>query len=192
MLRRVTLTEPYRRAVGIHYENTFSMRSYTLLFCLLWIISIPTFSQNENDFRNEFVLKIPVDGKQYYEQKIERTPYFVHENVLQIYPGEELYIEIEISKDTIYLMKAVKENINPDKTIKVKFSQEIENNKSKFMMLEVVNPFNKDLNYKAMMYIVGHNKWINTNVLPVTARLSGFEMWSDVIITMVLTDWDIK
>ena len=60
------------------------------------------------------------------------------------------------------------------------------------MILEVVNPFDKDLEYKAMMYIVGHDKWIQTNVLPVKSKLIGYETWSDVIITLVLSDWKLN
>lgn len=60
------------------------------------------------------------------------------------------------------------------------------------MMLKVVNPFKKDLEYEAMMFIVGHDKWIQTNVLPVRANLTGFETWSDVVITLVLSDWKLN
>ena len=60
------------------------------------------------------------------------------------------------------------------------------------MMLKIVNPFKKDLEYKAMMFIVGHNQWINTNVLPVKSKLTGYETWSDVIITLVLSEWKLK
>jgi len=60
------------------------------------------------------------------------------------------------------------------------------------MILKVVNPFDKDLEYRAIMYIVGQNKWIQTNVLPVKSRLTGYETWSDVIITLVLSDWKLN
>jgi len=112
--------------------------------------------------------------------------------VLQIYPGEKLFIEVETSKSEITSMRVVKENLNPQKTIMVDFTQTTKGKKSESMMLKIVNPFEKDLEYKAMMFTVGHDKWIDTNVYPVRAKLTSFEMWSDVIITLVLSDWKLK
>jgi len=168
------------------------MKIRTFLTILLTIISVFAFAQNEKTNREEYTLKLPVNGEQFYEQKVFKSPYFVKENVLQIYPGEKLFIEVETTKSEITTMRVVKENLNPKKTILVEFTQTTKGNKSESMMLKVVNPFEKDLEYKAMMYIVGHDKWIDTNVYPVRAKLTGFEMWSDVIITLVLSDWKFK
>ena len=161
-----------------------------LLVCVLGINFI--FAQNETPNREAFTLKIYVDGEQYYEQKVEDSPYFVKEKVLQIYPEEKLFVEVEVEKKEIISMKVVKENLNPEKTVEIELKQTIEGRESKFMTLEIMNPFEKDLEYKAMMFIVGQDKWINTNVLPIKAKLTGYEIWTDVIITLVLTEWELK
>jgi len=168
------------------------MNIKTLLAILLIFNITITFAQNEKPKREEYILKLPVDGEQFYEQKVESTPYFVKENVLQIYPGEKLFIEVESTKNEITSMKVVKENINPGKTVEMEFTQETKDKKNKMMMLKIINPFNKDLEYKAMMFIVGHDNWINTDVFPVKAKLTGYETWTDVIITIVLSDWKFK
>lgn len=168
------------------------MRIKLITTILLTLSFAFTYAQNDKEKREEFTLQLPVDGKQYYQQKIESTPYFVKEKVLQIYPGEKLFIEVEADKKKIISMKVVKENLNPDKTLEIKFTQSVKDQKNELMMLEIANPFKKDLEYKALMYIVGHNKWIDTNVLPVRAKMSGFETWPDVIITLVLSDWKLK
>lgn len=163
-----------------------------ILTLLLSINFASIYSQNEKTNREGFSLKLPVDGEQYYEQQVEPTPYFVKEKVLQIYPGEKLFIEVEVNKKEITSMKVVKENLNPNKTIEIKLSQTVEDNKNKGTMLKITNPFKKDLEYKAMMFIVGHDQWVETNVFPIQAELTGYEMWSDVIITLVLSDWKLK
>ena len=168
------------------------MRTKVIMAMLLSLSFTFTYAQNEKPNREAFTLKLPVDGKQYYEQNVENSPYFVKEKVLQIYPSEKLFVEVEIEKEEIISMKVVKENLNPEKTIEIELTQTVEGKKSKFMMLKILNPFEKDLEYKAMMFIVGHNKWINTNVFPVKAKLSSFEIWNDVIITLVLTEWKLK
>jgi hypothetical protein len=168
------------------------MKIRTFLTILLSTSIALVFGQNEKTSREEFSLKLPVNGEQFYEQKVDKSPYFIKENVLQIYPGEKLFIEVEKTKSEITSMKVVKDNLNPQKTILIEFAQTTKGRKSESMMLKIVNPFNKDLEYKAMMFIVGHDKWINTNVYPVRAKLTNFEMWNDVIISLVLSEWKLK
>ncbi|MPS64710.1 MULTISPECIES: hypothetical protein [Chryseobacterium] len=150
------------------------------------------FGQNEKEYREEFTLKIPVDSIQFYQQEVPKSKYFVKEGVLQIFPGENLYVETEISGNKITSMKVVKENLNPAKTIEIKFSQTVEGRKHEQMVLEVKNPFDKELNYDAMMFIVGHDNWMKTSIIPIKPKLMNFEMWNDVIITLVLNNWRIK
>ena len=77
------------------------MRIKTLLTITLSLILGLTYAQNEKTNREEFILKLPVDGEQFYEQKVENSPYFVKENVLQIYPSEKLFIEVELTKKEV-------------------------------------------------------------------------------------------
>ena len=176
----------------VSIRKTKNMKVKTVLTILLSLTLGFSYAQNEVTNREEFTLKLPVDGEQFYEQKVEKSPYFVKENVLQLYSGEKLFIEVEIKKKEIISMKVVKENLNPEKTIEIELSQNVKDRKNVSMMLKIVNPFKKDLEYKAMMFIVGHNQWINTNVLSVKSKLTGYETWSDVIITLVLSEWKLK
>ena len=168
------------------------MTKSIILAAFFSLTSLISFSQNEKPFRDEFTLKLPVDGEQFYEQKVLKSPFFVKDNVLQIYPGESLFIEVEKTKNEITSMKVVKVNVQPEKTLIVELTQTVKERKSESMILKVINPFDSDLNYKVLMYIVGQSKWIPTDVFPVKAKLTGYETWSDIIITMVLSDWKFK
>ncbi|PCH98646.1 MAG: hypothetical protein COB85_01170 [Bacteroidetes bacterium] len=153
------------------------MKRILLITVILGLCFGLTYAQNERPSRSEYTLKLPVDSELMYEQKVEVSPYFVKENVLQIYPGERLFIEVKASKKEIISMKVVKENLNPNLTIEVELTQSVKDGKGELMMLKIVNPFKKDLKYKAMMFIVGQDKWINTTVLPVKSKLTGYETW---------------
>jgi hypothetical protein len=168
------------------------MKIKTIFTLLSAIICFSSYAQNDADLRNAFTLKLPVDGKQFYEQEIQQSPYFVKEKVLQIYTGEKLFIEVETLGNKITAMKVVKNNVNPTKTIEIELKQEVKEKASESLMLKIKNPFKKTIKYKAMMFIVGQDKWIPTNVLPIEPELSSFELWKDIIITMVLTDWTLK
>ncbi|WP_213278305.1 hypothetical protein [Chryseobacterium indologenes] len=159
---------------------------------LFWGLAISNFCFSQQKFRENFTLKLPVDSVRYYQQEVKKSPYFVEENTLQIYPGEHLFIAADIKEGKLESMKVVKENVNPSKTIEIEFSQDVEGRKHKGMMLQVSNPFDKNLLYDATMYTVEESKWVETSILPVKPKLAGFELWNDVIITLVLHNWRLQ
>ena len=148
-------------------------------------------SQNDKPDRSPYTLNLSVDSIQFYQQDVKQTPYFVKENILQIYPGEKVFIEIEMDKKGIKSMKTVSCNLNPEKTITIELTQHTKEKKHNFMMLKIDRKFKGQLDYKALMYIVGHDKWIPTNVLPVKAN-GAYETWPDIIISLVLSDWKLE
>jgi len=91
------------------------MRTKVITVILLSLSLAFTYAQNKKPNREAFTLTLPVDGEQYYEWDVKNSPYFVDEKVLQIYPGEELFVEVEIENNEIISMKVVEENLNPEK-----------------------------------------------------------------------------
>lgn len=160
-----------------------------ILFPILTLITSICYSQNDVTERESFILKLAVDSEQFYETNVPKSKYFVKENILQIYPTEKINVEVEIKSDTIFSMKVVKEIVEPKSTIQIEFFQNVKDKKPEGMMLKVKNPFDKKLNYNAMMYIVGNKKWIKTSIIPIQPNLMNYEMWNDVIITLVLEKW---
>jgi hypothetical protein len=60
------------------------------------------------------------------------------------------------------------------------------------MMLSIKNPFDRDMEYKADIYLIKYNRWINTSIVPVKAKLLSYEIWPDIIGTIVLHDFVLK
>ncbi|WP_124981478.1 hypothetical protein [Nonlabens xiamenensis] len=157
---------------------------------LIFLISIGiTFAQNEKPNREPFVLRLAVDSENYYQQEIPNSPYFVKDYILQIFPSEKINIEVEIDNDSIVSMKTVEKLEFPEKTITIDFKQEVKDGKSEMMMLTVKNPFNKIMTYDARMFIVGRDELLKTSIIPIRPKLTNFEMWNDVIITLILDNW---
>jgi len=153
--------------------------------CFLW-------AQDNSQNREAYLLKMPLNDSIFYKQQIHSTPYFVKEKVLQLYTGEKLCIEIETTNDSISSMTVVRKNLNPEKTLEIELSQKTEGRTHKGITLKLKNPFNQDLEYKAFMAIYGVKQWVPTNVYPIKAKLSSYEMWPDPIISLLLTDWTLK
>lgn len=147
---------------------------------------------NDLATRNSFTLKLPIDGINYYQTEIAQSPYILPNNTIQIYPGEKLYIETEVLKNKIITMKSVKEIKDSTKTIVISFTHVDENNVYSRTMLDIENPFGKDLIYEARMFLMKNNKWVQTNVYPVRSMLRSIEIWPDVIVTLALTGWEFK
>jgi hypothetical protein len=140
--------------------------------------------------RTPYTLKIEVDKKNFYEDQIGATPYVFPNNGMQIYPGETIYVEVFEENGVIKSMKAVKEITNPKTTLTIRFSQKSEKKIHQMMILEVQNPFPKNLTYEAKMFLLSNKKWVNTSIYPVMAGLSGFETWTDIIISLGLGNWE--
>lgn len=159
------------------------------IYLMLTLVTSFCYSQNETKEREPFVLKLAVDSEQFYQMNIDKSKYFVKENILQIYPTEKLNVEVEIKKDTIFSMKVVNKIVEPKRTVQIEFFQNIKDNMPEGMMLKVTNPFDRKLNYNALMFIVGNNKWLSTSIIPIQPNLVNYETWKDVIITLVLEKW---
>lgn len=166
------------------------MKTFFLL--LLILFSSLSFSQNEKDNREPFYLNIVVDSDNNYGMDVQASPYFVKDDILQIYPTEKLFIETEVKNDTIYSMKVVKENLYPEKTIVVDFKQSAEDRTKISMFLNVKNPFDKNLIYKARMFTPFSNELKATSIIPVKPKLSAIEIWPHAIVSLVLTDWELN
>ncbi|MFY0629816.1 MAG: hypothetical protein JXR05_05505 [Flavobacteriaceae bacterium] len=110
------------------------MKKHISLSIILLLATLSS-AQNEKPERTSFTLNVAVDSLNYYNQEIPKSPYFVSSKVLQIYPSEKLFVEVEINKDSIYSMKVVKQNLHPEKTIIIDFNQEVKGRKSERMML---------------------------------------------------------
>ena len=163
-----------------------------ILTILTLLIAQNCFAQNIIVYRPAMNLKIPVDGLNYYEERVPSKPYFVKDKKLQIYPGEKLFIEVEIKKDTIFSMNVVKANLFPERTITINFSQKANGNKSESMTFKMTNPFKKTLECKALIYKVGQKGWKTVTINPILPNSVGSETWKDVVITMVIDKWKLN
>lgn len=160
------------------------------LFCLL-LLTLHAFGQSANDrpVRDSFTLTMPVDKESYYKSLIPSSSFVVGPQILQLFPGETVLLEIEESNGLITNIKTVKENKNPDRTLEISFVQNVENKVHSGMVLKVRNPFKRDLLYDATIHMMKSKKWVQTSIIPVKAGLFGIEMWPDVIVSIALDAW---
>lgn len=163
------------------------MKKY-IQFLLLFSV-VFAFAQEK---RKAFTLEIAADETQQYEAAIPESPYFVKENILQLYCGEKLLVECEVVKGKITAMKVVAINSHPERTIEIDFSQSAEDRKKINTTLIVKNPFDQVLRYDALMFTPLGQEWRKTSIIPIRPKLMNFEMWSHAIVTLVLENWRLE
>jgi|GEM_PF-483115 len=162
-----------------------------LLLCLTCTAGIAQ-ENSAKTSRKDFKLTLAVDEDNFYESNIQAGPYIVGPDVLQIYPGENVFMEVEQEHGVIKSLKVVTENKNPAKTVEISFKQNTEGRKHQTMMLTIKNPFDVSLKYRASIFLMKQDKWKPTSVMPVMAGISSNEMWPDIIVTIALDQWQFS
>lgn len=165
-----------------------------LTYAILLLATSPfSYGQDSTQLkRTPYKLIVAVDKKFSYEEEIKATAYVLPNNVIQLYPGETIFVEVEQENGSIKRITAVEEIKNPAITLTISFTQTVKNNTHEMTMLKVMNPFSSQLTYKAAIFLLKQKKWVDTDVYPVGAHLSAFETWPDVITSIGLGDWAVK
>ena len=159
-------------------------RICTLLVISLCLINI-IFAQDNND-RDSFELVLAVDEEQYFSAKIDKSQYIIRDKIIQIFPGEKIYIEADVLNNDLINLKRVDSVSNPEKTMNIEFKQVCDERKHKYMMLFIENPHTKKLHYSVKICLIKYGKWVSTDVYDVEAGKSNYEMWPDLISSITL------
>jgi hypothetical protein len=168
------------------------MRIFLNLVLLLFI-SLYVGAQDTTGLkRPAYKLNVAVDKKTFYEEDLKSTPYILPDNSIQLYPGETIFVEVSEENGAIKKMTAVRSIMDPAKTMTISFSQEKQGKVHSMTMLKIANPFPYQLVYKARIFMLSSKKWASTDVLPVEPRLSAYETWPDIIISIALQDWTFQ
>jgi hypothetical protein len=59
-------------------------------------------------------------------------------------------------------------------------------------MLKVANHFPNQLVLKLKIFLFRQQKWVDDDVFPVEAGLSGFEIWKDIVTSIGLKSWTLQ
>lgn len=163
-----------------------------VLLPFLFLLYFGCYSQNETNKRPAFELNLSVNDSSVYSADISETKFVINDSIIQLFPNEKLYIELESSSGgEIRLIRKVQME-NDKNTIVVEFKQIKEGNTHKSMQLSISNPFNNTLTYKAKICLLKNGKWVSTNVYPVKAKKSAIELWPDLITSISLSSFRIK
>lgn len=163
-----------------------------LIVCSLFVVLSYGQAEKANNKRPAFELKLLVNDQQFYSSQMRESSYIINDSIVQIFPGEKLFVEADVVNDKLSNFQVVKEIRDKSKTLVIDFQQSAKGKVHEQMILTIDNPFAKQLNYAAAMNLMKDKKWVNTSVYPVMARLESIEMWPDIITSLALFGFKLK
>jgi Zn-dependent metalloprotease len=144
------------------------------------------------NIRPAFELKLNVNDSIFYNASMSESKYIINDSIIQIFPGEKLFVEAENVNNKLTNFKVVNEIKDKSKTLVFDFKQTTKGKVHGEMILTIENPFDKQLQYRAMMNLMRNQKWVNTSVFPVRPRLKCMEIWADLITSLALVGFELK
>lgn len=146
-----------------------------ILFICLCFSALVSFSQIQNIF------KIPKEENKFVYQ----------DKFIKLFIGDEIFIQVKTINDSIKEFKIVSKIEDLSNTISVSFKFD-KFGKNKATILKMNNPFDKELNYKALISTSQNPNFEETSIVPVYPKIFTMEMWPYNIESIILYDFQLK
>lgn len=165
---------------------------YVILFGLITACQF-VYAQVNFNIRPAFTLKLFVNDTTFYQAPMGATKFIPKDGIVQLFPGDSLFVEANIRNDSLVNLKVVPKVEHKEKTLALTFTQIHEGKQHQQMVLKIItNPFTKDIYYSALINLMQQKKWVKTSIVPVKPGLAAYETWPDIITTIVLSDFYLK
>jgi len=126
-------------------------------------------------------VRLRLNDKEYFEMQFPKGPY-VADGFINILAGEELNVEFDDRRGQLSNPHYVKSPVHPERTISLRLEQKDEN-----MILEIKNPFPKEIVYDCLIQHYSEQRLRRTSVLPVGGGLMSFESWPYPVAQVVIS-----
>ena len=171
----------------------------TKLLILFAIIIFTSITSNclakKNDYSNRkpFKLDLEINDTNYFQAEIPESPIVLASNSVQLYPGEEIYIEVELdSVNKIKSIKSVKKNLNPKTTLVISFEQIAKKHIHEKMVLSIYNPFDMELIYKPSLLLFKISDWLLKKDIIAPKNQLSVEVFPELSISIILLDLEFR
>lgn len=131
-------------------------------------------------------VQLRVDEQRRLEQRGESPlPVLLPNGWVTVYPGESVYLEVEVREGELKLLRAVPKPEKPETTLVLKFEQMADKTD---MMLTVTNPLPVDVRFSMGFMSIDSSRIVATSSCPVYAGKALFEHWPHPIFQLFLAD----
>ena len=127
-------------------------------------------------------VRLKLNDKEYFEMEFPKGPY-VAEGFVNVLSGEEVFIELDEADGQLSNPHYVERPSKPERTISFRLEHTDHGS-----VLRANNPFAKNVLYDCLIQHYSEQKLRKTSILPVPARLLGFEAWPYPVAQVVITN----
>jgi hypothetical protein len=161
------------------------------IFALTALICTSQTVQMSNS-RQDYHMHLTIDADMVYEATIKESQYIVMDSIIQIYPGEKLFVEAEFKKGSQPTLKVVSNVVDNNKTMTLVFLQESSDKKHKQMVLTIDNPFEQKIGFNAILSKMVDITITITPNLTVPAKSISTFTWPDILTSILLKSLTLK
>lgn len=165
-----------------------------LLLIVFFQLTVMTFCQSVqiSNNRPDYKILLAVNNDVLYEATIKGSQYIIIDSVIQIFPGEKLFVEADIVRDNLTNFKMVPQITDSSKTLTIEFLQEVNGKEHKQMVLRVDNPFNQKLEYNAISSRITDKTPVMISDLTIPANAKSVQTWPDILTALILKSFKIE
>lgn len=131
-------------------------------------------------------VRLTLEDGNAFETQLKLPLPIVQNEWISILPGESLFVEGDVEGDRLINLRAVRENKVPEKTVQLRFWQEMTSGKPAMFLL-LKQPFAKWLKYHAVMMLPNSEQMYKTSSCPIS-NVPAYEMWPHPIFQLILFD----
>jgi len=134
-------------------------------------------------------VSLAVDSEKHWEGTFPKSPFVLNEELVNIIPGETLYLTGVVSEDKLTKLTATTEKPAEGEVVTISFHQEVGDKNDHIMILRIHNPYEKPLQYNAGALALGESRTFKTSTCPILPGISTHESWPYPILRLVLNDF---
>lgn len=114
----------------------------------------------------------------------------VDDNIVNLIPGEKLFIEAELDGKKLVNLKRVERIVRRDRTLVFEFNQK-KDPKALAMYLLIKNPFEHTLKYSAEIQPYGKEEFFKTATAPILPKKYVYEVWLEPVLRILLENFEL-
>jgi hypothetical protein len=169
------------------------MKTARYLFIL--ILTAATFqgvAQVFKPYRQPYLQAMYIDSSRYYGQELDSTAYIGANNILQLYTGEQLFLDAVISNKQLTAIRS----IEPDSLRKPSFTVEVTQQANGVMhssvTLTITNHLKKGVWVMVSAFEVGKTDWTEDKPLFIPKGSTATMVWREPMASVLISEWKLK
>ncbi len=163
-----------------------------LFFLLLCTTSVQGFSQVYKPYREAYMQAMYIDSSHYYGQDLDSTPYIGANNVLQLYTGEQLFLEATISNKQLVAIRSIEADSIHKPNFVVDLSQQASGVMHTSVTLSITNNLKKDVWVMVSAFEIGKTDWTEDKPLYIAKGKTATIVWKEPMASVFISEWQFK